>query len=172
MNRSPRLVGFVVIGSLGLAGLTWARADAPKAPGQGRLTESFCRASATRKAAAAAMNKQGVTSSKVKFLRFEYLERVRKDEFCAYTAVLAWRRDPLRGLPAARRTVQVQAYRLAELADRRRSRSGGVVRALGSRTSVNSAAAFKPPTARRARPQSDAASSQAPRSRSGWRRTA
>jgi hypothetical protein len=89
MNRSPRLVGFIVIGSLGLAGSTWARADAPKAPGQGRLTESFCKASATRKAAAAAMNKQGVTSSKVKFLRFEYLERVRKDEFCAYTAVLA-----------------------------------------------------------------------------------
>lgn len=87
MNRSPRLVGFIVIGSLGLAGSTWARA--PKAPGQGRLTESFCKASATRKAAAAAMNKQGVTSSKVKFLRFEYLERVRKDEFCAYTAVLA-----------------------------------------------------------------------------------
>ena len=89
MNRSPRLLRLVLIASLGLAGSTGARADAPRAPGQGRLTESYCKAKATSNAAAAAMNRQGVTSSKVRFLRFEYLERVRKDEFCAYTAVLA-----------------------------------------------------------------------------------
>lgn len=89
MTRSPWLFGIVLIANLALAGSTCARADAPKAPSQGGLTEAYCKAKATRNAAMAAMNGQGVTNAKVRSLRFEYLERVRRDEFCAYTAVLA-----------------------------------------------------------------------------------
>lgn len=105
MQRSSRPL-LVLIGGLGLATSMQARADAPETPSRGRLTESYCKAKATRNAVTAAMNKQGVTSSRVKFVRFEYLERVRKDEFCAYSAVLADGAEPLFAtfiLPGAQR---------------------------------------------------------------------
>ena len=94
MPRSPRLL-LMLIGGLGFTTSLEARADAPEGPGRGQLTESYCKAKATRSAVTAAMNKQRVTSSRVKFVRFEYLERVRKDEFCAYSAVLANGAEPL-----------------------------------------------------------------------------
>ena len=105
MSRSSRLL-LVLIGGFGLATPMEARADTPETPGRGKLTESYCKAQTTRSAVTAAMNKQRVTSSQVRFVRFEYLERVRKDEFCAYSAVLANGAEPLFAtfkLPGAQR---------------------------------------------------------------------
>lgn len=104
MPRTSRLL-LVLIGGLGFTMSLEARADAPERPGRGPLTEGYCKAKTTQSAVTAAMNKQRVTSSRVKFVRFEYLERVRKDEFCAYSAVLANGAEPLFAtfrLPGAR----------------------------------------------------------------------
>ena len=48
------------------------------------------------------MNRQRVRNVRIKAVRFEYLERVRNDEFCAYTAVGS---DGLEHLFATYRTV-------------------------------------------------------------------
>ena len=81
MKPSSRLILCAVAGfALGAA---TALADGPPRD----LTESYCKAEATRAAVLVAMNSQRVRNVRIKAVRFEYLERVRNDEFCAYTAV-------------------------------------------------------------------------------------
>ena len=98
MQSSPRLVVCAVLWAFSSYAFSTALADGPPRG----LSESYCKAKTTRAAVLAAMNRQGLRNVRIKPVRFEYLERVRRDEFCAFTAVGV---DGLEHLFAAFRTV-------------------------------------------------------------------